>query len=206
MSPGVDLRRLLGAARDQGTRPTCLAFAMSDAHACSQRLHHPLAPDYAHYHAARREGATMNEAVTTTSMRHAIEQDGQPSETICPYGVSCDDHWSPPIGMGPVWKRASKLISETPSSVLLGELIAQRPSVLTLSITEAFYAPDPQTFEVDPTASPVVGYHAVVVVGAREGGTAFLVRNSWGGAWGLEGHAWLVQSYVDARAIDIVQF
>ncbi len=206
MSPRLDLRRLLGPVRDQGPRPTCLAFAMSDAHACSQGLGHSLSADYAHYHAARREGATMNEAVATVSMRQAIEQDGQPSETVCPYCVPCDDEWSPPVGMSPVWKRASMLISEVPSSVLVGGLMAERPSVLTLAITEAFYAPNPQTFEVEPAASPVVGYHAVVVVGAREGGTAFLIRNSWGGEWGLEGHAWLLQSYVDARAIDIVQF
>ena len=32
----TDLRARVGAARDQGQRPTCLAFAASDAHGVSK--------------------------------------------------------------------------------------------------------------------------------------------------------------------------
>jgi C1A family cysteine protease len=49
--------------------------------------------------------------------------------------------------------------------------------------------------------------HAVAVVGTAtiNGDVAFLARNSWGVSWGDEGHAWLPLTYVDARAVHIIE-
>jgi C1A family cysteine protease len=204
---GVDLRLTLGPVRDQGSRPTCLAFAASDAHRAACALPEQLSADYAHHHAARRLNATMNEPVSTEAMCQAIESDGQPTEAKCAYSDPRGDDWKPPADVGPVWKRRPTVANGKSASALLRRALASScTNVLTLLVSESFFSPDPVTHVVADDASPDVGEHAVVVVGIREGGEFYLVRNSWGPAWGAEGHAWLPRSYVDARAINIVQF
>ena len=49
-----DLGSLFGDVRDQGDRPTCLAFAASDAHAALRAGWEPLSCEYAFYQAQRR--------------------------------------------------------------------------------------------------------------------------------------------------------
>ena len=48
-----DLRHLFGDVRDQGDRPTCLAFATSDAHAGVRPGWVPLSCEYVFYHAVK---------------------------------------------------------------------------------------------------------------------------------------------------------
>lgn len=52
----VDLRASFGPARNQGARPTCLAFAASDTHAAVREGWVPLSCEYAFYQAQRRAG------------------------------------------------------------------------------------------------------------------------------------------------------
>ena len=52
----VDLRNNLGPARDQDPRPTCMAFAASDAHAAARDGWEPLSTEWAYYHALKRDG------------------------------------------------------------------------------------------------------------------------------------------------------
>ncbi len=44
-----DLRHMLGPARDQGTRLTCMAFAASDTHAAVRPGWEPLSCEFAYY-------------------------------------------------------------------------------------------------------------------------------------------------------------
>ncbi len=41
-----------------------------------------------------------------------------------------------------------------------------------------------------------LGGHAVIAVGYDDDKKAFLVRNSWGDSWGIEGHFWLPYEYM----------
>jgi hypothetical protein len=54
ITAAVDLRSLFGTARNQGSRPTCLAFAASDTHAALRSGWVPLSCEYAFYQAQRR--------------------------------------------------------------------------------------------------------------------------------------------------------
>jgi C1A family cysteine protease len=48
-----------------------------------------------------------------------------------------------------------------------------------------------------PTSGEQVqGGHAVTLVGYDDSKSAFLVRNSWGAGWGLQGYFWMAMSYV----------
>jgi C1A family cysteine protease len=85
--------------------------------------------------------------------------------------------------------------------------MTKHPSVLVLRISRSFHAPDPSSNLVHDDGGKDRRLHAVVIVGMASvaGSTAFLARNSWGTGWGQDGHAWLPLSYVDARAVDVVQ-
>src|SRR5258708_38222177 len=52
-----DLRSMFGPVRDQGQRPTCLAFAASDLHAAVRGAWAPLSCEYIFYHAQKARTA-----------------------------------------------------------------------------------------------------------------------------------------------------
>ena len=72
----VDLRSKFGQARNQGLRPTCLAFAASDAHAGMRVGWTPLSCEYAFYQAQRRAGRPPSKGALLSSMLDALREDG----------------------------------------------------------------------------------------------------------------------------------
>jgi hypothetical protein len=86
----VDLRGSFGAARDQKPRPTCVAFAASDAHAAARPGWEPLSAEWAYYHALKRDGGLL-------------KSDGQPVESDWPYikaPITDLKSWKPPARTG----------------------------------------------------------------------------------------------------------
>src|SRR5689334_5509985 len=80
-----DLRHRLGPPRDQGSRPTCLAFAVSDTHAALREGWEPLSCEYLHYHAVHRAGSGPGDGAKPSVILAAVENDGQPAEVGWPY-------------------------------------------------------------------------------------------------------------------------
>ena len=82
----VDLRERFGPARNQGARPTCMAFAASDTHSFAHGMTKYLSAEYAHYKAVlRRKPLNPNRGVPISLMINAIREDGQPPEDDWPY-------------------------------------------------------------------------------------------------------------------------
>lgn len=108
-----DLRSTLGPVRDQGQRPTCLAFAASDAHAQARGKRVALSCEFAFYHAQRRSGRTATQGATLPHMLNALREDGQPVEAGWPYLVSLPldlAEWRPPAGATPLFGRRASAI------------------------------------------------------------------------------------------------
>ena len=199
-----DLRLLFGPARDQGARPTCLAFATSDAHAALRPPWTPLSCEFAFYHAQRRAGRPPSTGASLGYMLAALEGDGQPVEADWPYLESLPaklDDYGPPSGVT-VFRRAGE-----PRVNTVDEIIAQlnngKPTLVLMTLSDAFYLPNSEGVVIAP---PGEGpdprrRHAVVAVGhgVIAGERAILVRNSWGADWGLAGHAWLAETYFAPR-------
>lgn len=80
----VDLRSLFGPIRDQGARPTCLAFAASDTHAALRAGWDPLSCEFAFYHAQKRTGRPPTKGAFLEDMLAALREEGQPVETGWP--------------------------------------------------------------------------------------------------------------------------
>jgi hypothetical protein len=199
----VDLRAMFGPARDQDPRPTCLAFAGSDAHAAARSGWEPLSAEWAYFHAIKRAYGHPADGATLGSMLAAIKLDGQPVEAEWPY-VSCPitdiKSWKPPASSPKLFFRDHGACAVGVQDVL-NQLDAGQPVLITMTLSDAFYRPSPDGVvdvvePVDPKRR-----HAVVVVGygERKSGKLVLLRNSWGRAWGLQGYAWVSVAYLTPR-------
>jgi hypothetical protein len=192
-----DLRSAFGGARDQGQRPTCLAFAVSDAHGALYQPFRPFSPEYLYYHAIRKlPGSALGEAISEIATAEALLKDGQPLESACIY--QAQPATSVPVCQ--VFRRSMPLSKECFDSICKS-IDNGRPVVVCLWISDAFYMPDKYGVVVQRATSQNVGVHAVIAVahGTTTRERCVLVRNSWGLTWGVNGHAFLEKSYLDGR-------
>ncbi len=200
----TDLRHRLGPARDQGPRPTCLAFAASDLHAAVRPGWTPLSCEAAFHHAQNRAGRPPSSGAGLGFMLDALREDGQPAEEHWPYVPTppANDAWSTPPADGVRFTRKGQPLPFGWVEII-DALQAGRPVLILLRLSASFYRPDaagvvrPVPGEV---GDPALG-HAVLAVGHGEIADApvLLVRNSWGAGWGVAGHAWLTRTYVEPR-------
>jgi hypothetical protein len=141
VSPAIDLSTRIGPARDQGRRPTCLAFAASDAHAALRAAWQALSCEFAFYHAQRRGGRSPHEGATLSDMLSALKEDGQPAEAGWPYlpAVPSDiATWVPPPSATPVFRRNGRECTGALDEVIT-ELVQSRPVILLMKLSAAFY-------------------------------------------------------------------
>lgn len=201
----VDLRGLLGDARDQGARPTCLAFAASDAHAALRDGWMPLSCEFAFYHAQRRSGRSPAQGALLSAVMAALRIDGQPDEQGWPYLAAAPaDHqrWKPPASVGTCYGR-NGIVGGLNLSSVIASLDQGQPVVLLTTLSRSFFRPD-NNGVVDPANDEYPEpsqRHAVVAVGHGnvDGAPAVLIRNSWGASWGISGHAWLTERFLTPR-------
>jgi Papain family cysteine protease len=204
----IDLRNQFGPGRDQGHRPTCMAFAASDAHSAARKALDPLSTEFAYFHAVRRSvPPDPGLGVSFERMADAIHHDGQPHELQWPYlqALPADmSAWSPPSGCAPIFRREFLLEAGSLDRVL-AHLDASVPVVITMRVSPSFYLPDSDGVIAAGPTEPAVNSHAVVAVGRgrRSKDELVLIRNSWGEQWGLHGHAWLTDEYLRPRLMSI---
>jgi len=116
---------------------------------------------------------------------------GVPLEECCPYiahDTRCKDRckdW---------WKTGKKLKSWkrlfTPEQ-MKEELLKHGPIVATMAVHQSFLNYKGGIYHSLGINDPIVGYHAVCLVGFDDEKEAWLLRNSWGRNWGIEGYCWI---------------
>ena len=78
------------------------------------------------------------------------------------------------------------------------------PFVAGFTVYESFESPEVAKTGVVPMPKPnenTVGGHAILVVGYDDSKSAWLVRNSWGTGWGIEGYFWMPYPYFENRQL-----
>ncbi len=202
-----NLSHLFGAVRDQGGRPTCLAFAGSDIHAGLRESWVPLSCEFAFYHAQLRAQRPPTVGATLPAMLEALRYDGQPGEEGWPYlTVLPLDRSSgqPPQDVGDVYRRAGEP-GRSAVEEIITELERSRPVLVLMYLSMSFFLAGPDGL-VDPPAEEqpdVTRRHSVVAIGhgTHRGRRVILIRNSWGETWGRGGHAWLTEEFLQARVV-----
>lgn len=196
----IDLRPQLGMVRDQGARSTCLSHAVSASHEHIRASLARFSVEYLHYFATCER---PSQGSSIADMRSALEREGQPEERFCPDLLqNPPQEWMPASGLR-VFRRRSNVVPPTVAN--LAEAIrAARVPILGISLPHGFFRPRPPW--IIPVGNPTLGLHAVIGAGLGSCGNevAILIRNSWGMAWGDNGHALLTSEFLRHHLVDLM--
>lgn len=200
-SDGQELLIDLGEARDQGLRPTCLSFSLSEIHRSAICLDELLSPESLHRAAIKRAQKSAGLGLTIAEATLSLARDGQTTETSWPYNVDV------PVQHGCTYHQANTEILSFSTTAVLDALKGGRPLSLIIDVDMSFFNCNGVIPLALSNGSQIHGRHAVVICGFRlsAGEEEYLVKNSWGGAWGDHGHAWLTSEYVFGRSPQIIR-
>lgn len=187
-------------ARDQGDRPTCLAFAVTDLN--RRFAPEELGPEYFYQAAVSRipgwvpgDGLQVDAAESASVLGQATEKD-------FPYQST-----EPQVPIAPLPEELAlygRQVRFFPPEMenLIESLQKGYPIGLGLQLTYDFYQPLDGVIGYSESAMPGM-LHAVLAVGLgydEETTPWFYIRNSWGKAWGNQGHAWISGTYISTHA------
>jgi C1A family cysteine protease len=162
-----------------------------------------LSAEYLFYHGVQCSvGKDPSIGLTFEEVTEALSKHGQPAEAEWPYSQAQPNPWIPP-SVSQRW--FGKLKEATADSIIAITALLRRasPVVLGLQLSSAFVGPLPADFSIRGDGAGFGG-HAVLAVGLgrrRNDEQYFLIRNSWGRAWGDNGHAWLACDYLADKLI-----
>jgi C1A family cysteine protease len=203
----VDLRPNCPPVYDQGQLGSCTGNAIAGA-VQFDREKQKLKPDFVPsrlfiYYGERVIEGTVN-SDAGAQIRDGIKvvaKQGVPPETDWPYDITKFADKPPPKAFTDALKDLAVSYSRVSQNLgqMKGCLASGFPFVFGFTVYDSFESQQvAQTGVVPMPASgeSVLGGHAVVAVGYDDGQQRFIVRNSWGTGWGMQGYFTIPYAYL----------
>jgi C1A family cysteine protease len=207
LPPSVDLRRGCPPVYDQGQLGSCTANAIAAAiqfEQIRQKKPKPFAPSrlFIYYNERVMEhtvgqdaGAQIRDGIK--SVNHI----GACPETDWPYVIASFTRKPPtrafkdaPLGKAVSYQRVVQTLDQ-----MKGCLAAGFPIILGISVYESFESPQVAKSGVVPMpahSEKLLGGHAILSVGYDDAKQRFIMRNSWGTSWGIQGYFTIPYPYL----------
>ena len=182
-----------------------MACAASDAHSATHKIDHGLSAEYLLFHGVQNmPGKDPASGLSFDAANLALKSAGQPHEQEWPYQQVQPDPWLPPK-VTQAWYGALQ-DPGTQFERIVEILKTGNAVVLGLRVVSGFRRAQSPPHVIDDAGTPG-GRHAVVAVGTGQRSPSatedlVLIRNSWGGAWGSDGHAWLSAEYLRKHLVE----
>lgn len=186
-------------ARDQGSRGSCVAFSIAGIKGCISS--YSLSPEYAYLATVHQSPTWQPNQGLDVRIAIAATSAGLPEDHHFPYQQDEPGHPLPVLPTGlPLYGPHMTLMS--PDLAMVKKwLAAGHPVGILISLTQSFMSPVDGIVPFETNVYP--GRHAVVIVGYgsdQAGNEHYLICNSWGSSWGVNGHAWVPDSYLNCHA------
>lgn len=207
LPPSIDLRPGCPPVYDQGQLGSCTANAIAAAiqfEQIRQKEPKPFAPSrlFIYYNERVMEhtvgqdaGAQIRDGIK--SVNHI----GACPETDWPYVIANFTRKPPtrafkdaPLGKAVSYQRVVQTLDQ-----MKGCLAAGFPIALGISVYESFESQQVAKSGVVPMPAPsekLLGGHAILAVGYNDARQRFIMRNSWGTSWGMQGYFTIPYAYL----------
>lgn len=203
--PRVDLRPALSPVEDQEATKSCAATAAAGAYEYLLRRH--FGPDgynvsrlFIYYNAREMDGPTITDGgASLLAVMGAITKWGACSESSWPFRVGSLN--SPPgdaaYAEGKRFAMAGGYRLGKDLEVWKHALALGHPIVFALRLFRSFDKPAKKGLVPMPTSDEAESEgHAMLCVGYSDRDKVFIVRNSWGAAWGDHGYCYIPYAYM----------
>lgn len=189
----ADLRRVAQPIRDQGERPTCLAFAVTAIHELDHDQVDIDLSEEALIWGAGKVDPGVERGSTFPAAARALELLGQPEEAEWPY--------SQPRPKGSFshegWRRVELVEVEASLESIQSCLAEGRAVAIGVPVSAGLLLPAKGWISPPASGEVIADYHALTVVGYEDASQRFIVRNSWAGGWADDGYGYLAYGAVD---------
>jgi C1A family cysteine protease len=203
LAQSINLIPFMPPVRNQGSRGTCVAFALTALNEYVLRrrgLGRNLSEQHLYYEVKLIDGAPNGCGTWQAKAVTALRDRGECREYIWPYDPNppCNNHGTrPSTARSNGWNYRLNTFAVAARNVAAykTQLAAQRPVTLSIPVYDSWYQSNEVrrsgriTMRVGNEASS--GGHAVIAVGYQDsqsspGGGYFIVRNSWSTSWAYE--------------------
>lgn len=187
----------------QGPRPLCLAFAVGSAHQMVRGVSDAYSPE-ALWHTCFTRGSTDEWGTTFDAVAAAIDEVGQVPLATWPYNPTLGERTEaiPSSAAASAWDCAELDLVDIELSLsdIYIALASGRPVVVAIEMSDEFtFVKGDSIVEVPDEIEEFQGFHAVLIVGARQTDRrqhVYRILNSWGDDWADNGYTWLPAEYV----------